>query len=439
MGKKATVLGIAGFGTVGTGLARILDENRERIIQRMGCDIRIKTILVRDLTKTRTYTPTSTTTSGTPENTVRFTATPADLVNDPEIDIIVELMGGIEAAYDLISLALKAGKHVVTANKALLAERGQELFALAREKNLCLYYEASSVGGVPVIQTLKESLASNRILKLTGIMNGTANYILSEMSSNGLDFSTALAQAQELGYAEADPSFDIDGVDTAHKLVLLMRLAFGQHYALEDLPVSGIRNVAKEDISFAREFGYRLKLIGQARDVDGAIEAGVFPALVKYTFLLARVGGNYNAVRIEGNAVGPIMLHGQGAGDLPTGSAVLSDVMAIIKDKDRPNNTGWTMPELPPANILPPEQAVSQHYFRFSVADRPGVMGTIASAMAEHDISIAQAIQKGNGDQEVVPVVFITHEAPMGSVKATLDAIEHTDFIAAPTVHYRIL
>jgi homoserine dehydrogenase len=435
VGKNAAVLGLAGYGTVGTGLARILDENRELIRQRSGHDIRIKTVLVRDLDKTRPYTPTN----GTPEIPVHFTATPMDLVDDPDIDIVVELMGGIEAAYNLITLALESGKHVVTANKALLAERGQELFALAREKSLCLYYEASSVGGVPVVQTLKENLASNRIEKLTGIMNGTANYILSEMTTNGLDFATALEQAKELGYAEADPSFDIDGVDTAHKLVLLMRLAYGRHYPLDRLPVSGIRDLAQEDILFAREFGYRLKLIGQAREVDGSIEAGVFPALIKYTYLLARVGGNYNAVRIEGNAVGPVMLHGQGAGDLPTGSAVMADIMAILKDRDQPNNTGWTMDSLPPATILPLEEAVSQHYFRFNVADKPGVMGAIANSMAEHGISIAQAIQKGNGETANVPVVFITHEATMGGVQSTLEAIEKMDFIVAPTVHYRIL
>ncbi|EPR41747.1 homoserine dehydrogenase [Desulfovibrio sp. X2] len=427
---KPVVIGLAGLGTVGQGLVRILAENADWIRRRIGHDILLKRAVVRDLNKPRGVE--------LPEGTV-VSDRLMDLVEDPEIEVVCELMGGLSAAEELMRAALAAGKHVVTANKHLLAERGQELFALAGERERCLYYEASCVGGVPVVQALKESLAGNRIVKLTGIMNGTANFILSEMTSNGLDFETALAEAQALGYAEADPSFDIDGIDTAHKLVLLARLAYGQHYPLSELPVRGIRDVSREDIAFAREFGYRLKLIGQVREVDGRLEAGVFPALVKYTFLLARVGGNYNAVRIEGNAVGPIMLHGQGAGDLPTASAVLADIMAIARDARKPNNTGFPENPLPAAPILPPEDAESQYYFRFRVADRPGVMAAITRVMADRDISIAQAIQKGEEGASDVSLVIITHEAPARMVHDALATIDAMDFVTAPTVNYRIL
>lgn len=427
---KPIVIGLAGLGTVGRGLVRILAENQDIIRRRIGRDVVLGKVAVRDLTKPRGVTlPTG----------CALTSDLSELVRDPGIDIVCELMGGLSAADGLIRDALAAGKHVVTANKHLLAERGQELFGLATDAGKCLYYEASCVGGVPVVQALKESLAGNRILKLTGIMNGTANFILSEMTTNGLDFESALSQAQALGYAEADPSFDIDGVDTAHKLILLARLAYGQHYPLSRLPIRGIREVTPTDIEFAREFGYRIKLIGQVRQVDGMLEAGVFPALVKYTYLLARVGGNYNAVRVEGNASGPIMLHGQGAGEMPTASAVLADIMAIARDAQNPNNTGFPESPLPEARIQDPEDAVSQYYFRFQVADRPGVMAAITRVMADKRISIAQAIQKGEEGATDVPLVIITHEASTRKVHEALAEIDAMDFAVSPTVHYRIL
>lgn len=432
-------LGLAGFGTVGSGLAKILHENRDIILARTGRDIRIKTILVRDLTKKRAV-------ATAPE--VQFTTNPDDLITDPDIDVVVELMGGVDTARTLITKALNAGKHVVTANKHLLALHGPELSVLAAQKNLGLYYEASVAGGIPIVQTLRESLGANRIERLVGIMNGTANYILSEMTTNHLDFATALKQAQDLGYAEADPTFDIEGLDTAHKLVVLTRLAYGKDFPLDKVPVRGITQVTQLDIEFAREFGYRIKLLAQVRDVDGKIEASVEPTLVKYTYLLARVGGNFNAVRVEGNAVGPIMLHGQGAGDTPTGSAVVADIMALCRVLATPgavfDNTGFraSNPEnkpLPQADILPADESVAMHYFRFTVADRPGVMAAIAKAMAEHGISIAQAVQKGDESGADVPIVFLTHKAKAKAVAETIREIDATSFAVRPTVHFPIL
>jgi homoserine dehydrogenase len=419
---------------VGSSLAAVLAENAGCIARRVERDIAIKTVLVRDPARKRAVDP---------GPKAAFTANPDDLINDPEIAIVVELMGGVDAPLSLITRALRAGKHVVTANKHLLALHGPALFDLAAAKGVGLFYEASVAGGIPIVQTLKEGLAGNRIERIDGILNGTANHILSEMTASGIDFAAALGQAQELGYAEADPSFDIEGVDTAHKLVVLIRLAFGRDYPLADLPVRGITEVTPQDIQFAREFGCRIKLIAAVRDVDGNLEAWVSPSLVKESCLLSRVDGNYNAVRVQGNAVGPVMLHGQGAGGRPTASAVLADILGLCRLADArghiPDNTGFANAHLARAEILPPELAASEHYFRFTVADRPGVMAAIARCMADHGISIAQAVQKGDAAGASVPIVFLTHAAQMKAVTATVRDIDAMDFIVQPTVHMKIL
>lgn len=426
------LLGVAGFGTVGAGLARILDENRAGIFARTGRDIRIKTILVRDMGRPRSL-PLG----------AALTDRMGDLVNDPAIDVVVELMGGIDAPAALVEAAFAAGKHVVTANKALLAETGDRFFNLAEEKNLHLGYEASICGGIPIVQTLREGLAANRVESLVGILNGTSNFILSEMSTRGMDFQTALRRAQELGFAEADPALDIEGVDAAHKLTLLIRLAWGAAYPFAALPVTGISSIRPADILYAREFGYRVKLLGQARMESGSIEAGVFPSLVHETMLLARVGGAYNAVRVEGDAVGSVFLHGKGAGGLPTGSAVVSDILAVARQA-RPNNTGFTSPP-ETARILPPGEARSPCYIRLQVADRPGVLRDVASIMVGNGISIAQVIQKEripvcpSGEQPGVPFIMMTHAAPAAAVHNALDALARSDFVHEPPVHYRVL
>ena len=309
------------------------------------------------------------------------------------------------------------------------------------QKGVGLFYEASVAGGIPTIATLRESLAGNKISEILGILNGTSNYILSEMSdcNKQLDFAHALSQATELGYAEADPSMDIDGFDTAHKLTILIRLAFGMDYPLHQIPVQGISQVSSEDILYAREFGYRVKLIAEAREIDGYIQAGVFPAFVKYTYLLARVGGNYNAIRITGNAVGSVMLHGQGAGALPTASAVLADIMALIHKKHAPDNTGFRNIPLAPAKILPPAKIQGSYYIRARVADKVGVMAAIAKSMADHEISIAQAVQKTKLDTNNADVVFLTHTASEAAMKKVINEINSMDFIQGSLVHYRML
>lgn len=421
-------IGIAGFGTVGSGLVKVLTDNAQLIRERTGRDIRIKTVLVRDLAKPRAVP--------LPDG-VTLSTDPAALTHDPAIDVVVELMGGIEAPRALIDAALDQGKHIVTANKALLAEDGSGLFLKAAEKGLALLYEASVAGGIPIVQTLKESLAGNHIESLMGILNGTSNYILSEMTSCGLDFDTALQQAQAKGYAEADPTLDIDGHDAAHKLVLLIRLAYGVEYPYTEMPIKGIRHMDRLDIIFAREFGYRIKLLGQVRHVDGKLEAGVFPTLVHHSLLLARVGGAYNAVRVEGNAVGSLFLHGRGAGDLPTASAVMGDLLTIARNAP-PHNTGFVQQVPRKAAILPPSAACSAYYVRAMVRDSAGVLRDIAGALAQEDISIAQVIQKP-AEEHGVPLVFMTHTASAEAIDRALKAVEQAGALLCPAVYYRVL
>lgn len=428
--SRKLVLGLAGFGTVGTGLVQILAMNREALRRRTGCDISVKSILVRDTSRRRAV--------DAPEG-AQFTTDYTALVNDPEIDLVVELIGGTTRAKEIITAALNAGKHVVTANKALLAEHGNELFTLAAEKGLHLRYEASIAGGIPIVETLKESLAGNRFEKLAGILNGTANFILTEMTATGMDFDTALALAQDKGFAEADPTLDIEGIDAAHKLNLLIRLAYGVDYPFAALPVSGITKVTPLDIQFAKSFGCQIRLIGLAREVEGKIEAWVSAALVPENYLLAQVIGPFNAIRLTGNAVGPVMLHGQGAGDLPTGSAVMGDVLAIARGHQA-FNTGFVEHVLPPADILPEGEASSRYYLRFTLPDRPGVLSEVSGVMGRHGISIAQAVQKGDrNEQDGVPIVFLTHEAKGSSLTAALEELEKSGILLGEYVRFRVI
>lgn len=429
MRDRRIVLGVAGLGVVGSGLLRVLAENRDWIARRVGAEFVVKTVLVRDPGKPR---------DATLPDAAQLVVDPALLTEDPEIDVVCELMGGLTTAKDLVSAALKAGKHVVTANKALLAQHGNELFALAEDKGRRLAFEAAAAGAVPVVGALRELLASNRIEKVLGILNGTANFILSEMTNQGLDYEDALKRAQELGFAEADPTLDVEGWDAAHKLVLLIRLAFGVDYPLHKLVVHGVADVQALDIAYARDFGCKIKLIAQARDIDGHLEAGVMPMLVPDSYLLASVEGAFNAVRIDGNACGPIMLYGQGAGSLPTGSAVLADLLNIARG-DLEHNLGFVDSELPKARIVDCDEAASRHYLRFMAPDRPGVLRDIGGRMAEHGVSIAQVVQKGEDQGKGVPIVFLTHPAQATEVHAAMSDVNADGLSQGRIVHYRIL
>jgi len=421
-------IGLAGYGTVGTGLAKILDQNQDWIIKRIGKKVVIDSILVKNLAKKRSFVPVN-----APlflDDSKQFLAR--------DWDILVELIGGVDFAFYLIEQALTKARPVVTANKALLALKGEQVLSLAQQNKVGLGFEASVAGGIPIVQTLKTSLAGNKIDHLLGILNGTANYILSEMTQNGLEFEQALKQAQDLGFAEADPSFDVEGIDAGHKLVILIFLSQGIFYPFDSLEIKGIKQILPKDILFARELGFVFKLIAQVKNKKGSLQAGVFPALLPQEHILAKVEGAFNAVLVEGNAVGPIMLYGQGAGDLPTGSAVLADILTLIKQKHL-DNTGFVNFPLAKAKTLDYDFLETEFYLRFKVVDRPGVLSCLSGVMGKYQISIAQAIQKVQKKDKGVPIVFLTHKAKWGDLKQAIDEINKFDFILKPTICYPIL
>ena len=430
-------IGLAGLGTVGGGLVSLLKTNADIIRKRTGRSIILKKVLVRDLNKSRKV--------DLPDDVV-VTTNPYDLTDDPTLDAVVELIGGQDTAKLIIDRALDSGKDVVTANKALLAENGANLFQKAYEKGRILRYEASVAGAIPIVQTLKDSLASNRILSVIGILNGTSNYILSRMTAQNLDFATALKEAQDLGFAEADPSLDIDGFDTAHKLCLLIRLAFGVQYNFSDISVQGIRNLNALDIQLANELGYHIKLIGQVREVSkdltkSKLEAGVFPALVPLHFLLARVDGSFNALHIKANAADSLFFHGRGAGALPTASAVLADLLAVAR-REAPNNTGYFATNLPQAETLPHGDASSCYYMRIMVEDCPGVLRDIAACMAREGINMSHVVQRMDAvphKSPYVPLVILAHETTAMAMTKAIDAINKLNLPKEPIVSFRVL
>lgn len=421
-------IGIAGLGTIGTGLVKCLSQNKELIEKRIGREINIKTVVDRHADRLQFIE--------LPKST-KFSTSLDDLINDPELDIVVELMGGIDVAYNFIDAALSNKKHVVTANKALLAERGLSLLQKATENGCALLYEASVAGGIPIIQTVKESLAGNRIDSILGILNGTSNYILSEMTGSGLDFATALEQAQAKGYAEADPTLDIDGHDAAHKLVLLIRLAYNIDYPYQSMPTQGIRNISALDINFAKKFGYCIKLLAQVSLIDNKLEAGVYPTLVPVSSLIAKVEGAYNAISIEGNAVGSLFMHGKGAGDLPTASAVVGDILSIARGVPG-SNTNIIEQDANMFELLSPDLAENLYYIRAMVYDSPGVLRDIAGALAKENISIAQVLQN-HEDESGVPLIIMTHNAQAKAIQKALDAVEQVGLLREPAVYYRML
>ncbi len=422
---KDLVIGLAGLGTVGSGLVQLLKSNASEIEQRTGKKIIVKYVAVRDVNKKRDL----------PEG-AKLIDNPLLMIEDPEVQVIVELIGGTNLAGTLIRKALENGKSVVTANKALLAEKGEELFTLAEENNLFLAYEASVAGAIPVVQTIKDSLAGNKIHNIFGILNGTSNYILSEMSANGTQFDEALKRAQELGFAEADPTLDIDGFDAAHKLKLLVRLAWGVHYPYDKVSIQGIRNMSAMDIAFAQSLGYTIKLLGQAEYKNNEIEAGVSPVLIPAKAILSRVDGAFNAIHINGNAVGPLFLHGLGAGSLPTASAVLGDIMSIMKNIY--DTTGYVTKKFPLAPIANIDNSVSPWYLRLMVHDTVGVLRDVAGIFAKQSISIAQVIQKKQ-QEDGVPLVFMTHETTVKAMKNALAEIKATNILNAEPVAFRVL
>lgn len=425
-------VGLIGAGTVGCGVIKILSQNRDIIEKRTGIRLNLKKIADIDPDRKRPVK--------IPKG--KLTKDARELIEDGSIHIIIELVGGTGIAKDFVLGAIRNGKHVVTANKALLAHHGREIFQAAAEKGVDVGFEASVGGGIPVIKATQEGFAANNILSIHGIINGTSNYILSKMTEEGSEFAEVLKEAQKEGYAEADPSFDVDGIDAAHKLSILIMLAFGIFIDFGKIHVEGIRGVTPLDIAYADELGYRIKLLAIAKSRENGLEAGVYPALVKKETQLADVSGAFNAIYIVGDAVGPAMLYGMGAGMMPTASAVVSDVLQIAKDLCL-GNTHSSPPRFyggkDSSTLIKMSDTTNKYYLRFQAEDRPGVLGKITGSLGKHGISIESVIQKGRhlggGD---VPVVIMTHEARERNILSALREIDRFSTIRAKTTFIRI-
>lgn len=438
MSERRTVgVGLVGLGTIGTGVAKVIQQNAAVIEQRLGVPLRLVRIADLDLETDR----------GVDLSGIRFDSDTPGLISDPEVDIVIELVGGYDFARDLILKAIDAGKHVVTANKALLALHGKQIFDAALKRGVDVAFEASVGGGIPILRSLREGFAANRILSLHGIMNGTTNYVLTEMEKTGELFDVVLKRAQDLGYAEADPTFDIDGIDAAHKLTLLAAMAYGAAITFEEIPTEGIRALTPFDFEAADEFGYRIKLLGIAkghgRDAE-RIEARVHPTLVSKGSLLANVDGAMNAVAVTGDAVGRTLSYGAGAGEMPTASAVVGDLIELAREVLR-ESSGRVAPlsylpeELVPKPIVPLDELYGRAYLRFTMLDRPGVFGHIASVLGENEIGIESVIQKGRGGSfDSVPVLMQTYPSKESALRSALEIIDGLEDVTAPTVHIRV-
>ena len=419
MDKSYINVGILGWGTVGTGVSKILMNQHALIAKNSGTDLNLKKIVKRTLPATR---------QGVELPTDCLTSNPAEVVDNPDINIVVELIGGVTEAHSLIRRAIQNGKHVVTANKALLAEHGGELFQLASEHQVSLNFEASTAGGIPIIKTLQESFAGNQIHSLYGIVNGTCNYILTEMHERSVDFSDVLKAAQDMGYAEADPTLDVEGIDAAQKLILLIALAYRSSISLPQLHVEGITNITAQEIQYARELGYVIKLLAIAKLTDGnCVEARVHPTLVPERSLLANVGGAFNAVCVIGDAVGPTLFYGQGAGEMPTASAVVADIIDAAKSVQQgvstPISQAWLAGGQAEVGFASIDDIETRYYIRFVVADRPGVLAKIGTILGNWQISIASVIQKDPHGMDTVSLVMLTHTAREKNMKAALSQI----------------
>jgi homoserine dehydrogenase len=429
--KQKINVGLIGLGTVGTGTLRILRQNAELIRHRVGVPIEVTRVAVRDLKRDR----------GVDIPPGLLTNDPAKIIQDPDIDIVAELIGGYQPAKELILSAIARGKHVVTANKALLAGHGAEIQRAACLAAVNLGFEASVGGGIPVIKALKEALAGNRILSIYGIINGTSNYILSKMTHEGRSFEDVLAEAQRAGYAEADPTFDVGGIDTTHKLAILVNLAFGAYVNVNDIFTEGITAISPLDIDFGKQLGYKVKLLAIAKMHDGQVEARVHPTMVPEEYPIAKIDGVYNAIQIVGDASDDIMLSGRGAGSLPTGSAVVADIIDITRQiLLAPSRT------LPadcaeargPLKLQPIELIRSIYYFRLVVLDQPGVLAQISGILGKHRISIAQMIQRGRKEGGSVPLVIMSHTALERDVRHAMLEIKALSCVSEQPVVIRV-
>jgi len=430
---KEIRVGLIGFGTVGKGLARALLAQKKQLLEKT--DVTFTLATVADIAITTL-----------PEefSGVTLTKDADDIFTDPAIDIVVELIGGMEPAKSFILKAIENGKHVITANKALLSVHGREIFRAAADKKVEVGYEASVGGGIPVIKGLKEGLVANKINNIKGIMNGTANYILTQMTDHGTPFQEVLKEAQELGFAEADPTYDVEGIDTAHKLAILMTIAFGLHVHLDDVSIEGISSIEPIDIDFAKNLGYRIKLLAISRNHGDHVEARVHPTMVPEDHMLATINGAFNGIQFNGDTVGDVLLYGQGAGMMPTGSAVAADVVDIGRNItcnsiNRVPALSYLPDHISEPTITPMDQLVCPFYFRVTALDQPGVLSLITTIFGKYGISIKSMMQQEHDSNEPVFIVFMTHQATEGDVKEAIEEIDGLDVCTGPTVKIRIL
>jgi homoserine dehydrogenase len=424
-------VGLVGFGTIGTGVVRILREHHIEIERRLGLPLRLARIADIDLERDR----------GVSTEGIELTRSWREVALDPGIDVVVELVGGTTIAREIVREALAAGKPVVTANKALLAHHGPELYAEAHASGVEIGFEASVGGTIPVLRALREGLCADRLSSVLGIVNGTCNYILTEMESRREPYPACLKRAQDLGYAEADPTADVSGLDSMHKLVILIGLAFGAHVEPDDIETEGIERVQEIDIEYAESFGLRIKLLALAKLREGALEAAVRPVMIPQDSVLARVDGSMNAVEIAGAASGPTLYYGAGAGSMPTASAVVADVMEAVRT--RRLGGGSRVPPLgtPELRELPVRRQADlegEFYLRFSVADRPNVLAHISGALGARGISIASVLQPERHASEAVPVVIVTHLAKESSLREALAEIDRLVEVTGPSQAIRI-
>jgi homoserine dehydrogenase len=430
---KPLRVGLLGIGTVGSGTFEVLARNQEEIRRRAGCAIEIA--MVADLDTARA--------ESVVKGRARVVADAAAVVADPDIDVVVELIGGYGIAKKLVLEAIRQGKHVVTANKALLAVHGTEIFAAARERGVTVAFEAAVAGGIPIIKALREGLTANRIEWVAGIINGTTNFILSEMRAKGLDFATVLKEAQRLGYAEADPSFDIEGVDAAHKATILSAIAFGVPVQFDKAHVEGITALQAADIRYAEQLGYRIKLLGIARRRERGIELRVHPTLIPSTRLIANVEGAMNAVVVKADAVGTTLYYGKGAGSEPTASAVIADLVDIARLQSadpghRVPHLAFQPGSLADTPILPISEVVTAYYLRLVVADKAGVLARITGILAEHDISIDAVLQRESAEGEKqTDLIILTHDTVEGRMSAALAQMQALPTVLASIVKLR--
>jgi homoserine dehydrogenase len=426
-------VGLLGCGTVGTGVAKILIENKDVIRSRVGADLNLKYVADIEMQKDR----------GIRFDDGVFINDAYKVVDDPDIDIIVEMIGGEGIARDLILRAIDNGKQVVTANKALLAVHGNAIFKAAMEQGVDLAFEASVGGCMPIIKSLRESLVGNHIKSMAGILNGTCNYILSRSTDDGSSFEAVLAEAQKKGFAEADPTIDIEGIDTAHKLAILTSLAYGMEINFKDIYIEGIANIAPMDIDFAGQFGYKIKLLAISKDVGNAVDARVHPTMIPFDNPLSSVGGALNAITISGDAIGDMMLYGYGAGMMPTASAVVGDIVDLARNlltgsSGRVPLLSYQMNNIRKIPVIPVDEITTHYYFRFSALDRPGVLSKISGILGDYEISIKSVHQKGRKTKGSVPIVMLTHLAKEAGVKKALSEISNLDVVSDKPVLIRI-